>query len=112
MCRLLTSILLLMGITGFCQAQSADSLTITLPQAENLFLQKNLALLSQQYNIDINRALAQQARYWDNPVLLTDQNLYDGKFFRHEKVNNQPYGQVYLQLQQVIKTAGKRNKLI
>jgi len=112
MCRLLTSILLLMGITGFCQAQSADSLTITLPQAEKLFLQKNLALLSQQYNIDINRALAQQARYWDNPVLLTDQNLYDGKFFRHEKVNNQPYGQVYLQLQQVIKTAGKRNKLI
>jgi cobalt-zinc-cadmium efflux system outer membrane protein len=105
--------LLLIGFTGVCRAQSAgDSLALTLPQAEKLFLQKNLALLSQQYNIEIGRALVQQARYWDNPVLLTDQNLYDGKFFRHDKVNNQSYGQIYLQLQEVIKTAGKRNKLI
>lgn len=113
MCRSFFNILLLIGITCVCRAQMPrDSLALTLPDAEKIFLQKNLALLSQQYNIDINRALAQQARYWDNPVLLTDQNLYDGKFFRHEKVNNQTYGQIYLQLQQVIKTAGKRNKLI
>jgi cobalt-zinc-cadmium efflux system outer membrane protein len=89
-------------------AQKTDSLQLTLPEAEQLFLQKNLSLLAQQYNTDISRAVAQQAKYWDNPVLNTDQNIYDGKFFRH----NSNFGQVYIQLQQVIKTAGKRNKLV
>lgn len=104
---------LLLGILRTCTAQSpGDTLILTLPEAEKIFLQNNLALLSQQCNIDISKALVQQARYWDNPVLSTDQNLYDGKFFRHTKENNQTYGQIYLQLQQVIRTAGKRNKLI
>ncbi|MEP7278284.1 MAG: TolC family protein, partial [Bacteroidota bacterium] len=89
-------------------AQMPDSVFLTLADAEHIFLQKNLSLLAQQYNIDINKAQVQQAGYWDNPVLNTDQNIYDGKFFRH----NKEFGQVYIQLQQVIKTAGKRNKLI
>ncbi len=65
-------------------------------------------MLSQQYDVDINKALIQQNRYLDNPILNTDQNIYDGKFFRH----SQDYGQVFVQIQQLIKTAGKRNKLI
>ncbi len=90
------------------KAQHPDSVRVTLADAERIFLQKNLSLLAQQYNVDISSALLQQARYWDNPVLNTDQNIYDGKFFRH----NKDFGQVYIQLQQLIKTAGKRNKLI
>ena len=89
-------------------AQTPDSVTVTLADAERMFMQKNLSLLAQQYNIDISKAQAQQAAYWDNPVLNTDQNIYDGKFFRH----NKDFGQVYIQLQQLIRTAGKRNKLI
>ena len=100
-------------ITGFSfqfiQAQVAsDSLSISLPQAEQLFYQKNLAIIAQQYNIDITQAITLQNGFRDNPVLITDQNVYDGKFFRH----NDQYGQIYLQLQQLIRTAGKRNKLI
>ena len=113
MLRIFLCLQLLIGISSICKAQSTnDSTILTLPEAEKLFLQNNLALLSQQYNVDINKALVQQARYWDNPILLTDQNLYDGKFFRHTKEGGQTYGQIYVQLQQVIKTAGKRNKLI
>jgi cobalt-zinc-cadmium efflux system outer membrane protein len=85
-----------------------DSLALTIQEAEKIFLQKNLQLLARQYDVDINKALVQQNRYWDNPVLNTDQNIYDGKFFRH----NNDYGQIFVQIQQVIKTAGKRNKLI
>jgi cobalt-zinc-cadmium efflux system outer membrane protein len=103
--RLLTPLLI---ITCKVSAQSPDSVAITLQNAEKLFLQNNLSLLAQHYNIDINKALVQQAKYWDNPVLVTDQNIYDGKFFRH----NSDFGQIYLALQQEIKTAGKRNKLI
>src|SRR5438132_10768421 len=102
MLRTILCLQLLMGIFSNCQAQTPnDTLVLTLPEAEKLFLQKNLVLLTQQYNIDINKALVQQARYWDNPVLSTDQTLYDGKFFRHSKNDGQMYGQVYLQLQQV-----------
>jgi len=86
----------------------ADTLHLNLDSAESLFLRQNFSLLTQQYNIDINKALVQQAKYWDNPVLNTDQNIYDGKFFRH----NNDYGQIFVQIQQLIKTAGKRNKSI
>lgn len=106
--RLCRRLIFLLFITGKAGAQSPDSVQTTLQQAEKVFLQNNLLLLAQQYNVDISKAYVQQAKYWDNPVLNTDQNIYDGKFFRH----NKDFGQVYVQLQQVIKTAGKRNKLI
>ena len=106
--RLLRLVLFFVLAPPGMQAQTRDSIQITLPEAERIFLQKNLSLLAQQYNVDISKALVQQAKYWDNPVLNTDQNIYDGKFFRH----NKEFGQVYIQLQQLIKTAGKRNKQI
>lgn len=100
-------------IPGLLKAQTnIDTLKLTIPQAEEIFLQKNLTLIASQYNVEINKAFVQQAKVWDNPTLVTDQTLYDGKFFRHTKVNGVPYGEVYIQLQQVIRTAGKRNKLI
>jgi len=99
-------------IAGKSYAQKTDTLYLKFPEAEKIFLQNNLALLSARYDIDINKAYKQQARYWDNPVLNTDQNIYDGKFFRHKTVDGQEYGQIYVALQQLILTAGKRNKLI
>lgn len=89
-----------------------DTIRFSLHEAESIFLQKNLTLLAAKYNIDANQALVEQARLWDNPVLTTDQNIYDGakgdgKFFVH----NADRGQVYIQLTQLIKTAGKRSKL-
>jgi cobalt-zinc-cadmium efflux system outer membrane protein len=97
-----------MAYYSMAQPKTGDTLLLSMPESEKIFLEKNLALLAQQYNIDINKALVQQARYWDNPVLNTDQNIYDGKFFRH----NSQYGQIFIQIQQLIKTAGKRNRLI
>ncbi len=85
---------------------SADTVHLTLPEAEKVFLQKNLCLVAAKYNIDVNKALARQAALWDNPTLVTDQNVYDGNFFRH----TQNEGQVYIQLQQLIRTAGKIKK--
>jgi len=106
--RLPVLVLCLLLVSTITKSQMPDSVQVTLADAERIFLQKNLSLLAQQYNIDISKAQVQQAKYWDNPVLNTDQNVYDGKFFRH----NKDFGQVYIQLQQLIKTAGKRNKLI
>lgn len=96
------------------QSMPADTLRLTLPQAEQQFLQKNLTLLAGHFNVDASKALIDQARLWDNPVLITDQNIYaDGKFFSHGKtVNGQPNGQVFIQVQQLIKTAGKRSRQV
>lgn len=87
---------------------AADTLRISIPESEKLFLQNNLSLLAARYNIDASQALVKQAKYWDNPVLSTDQNIYDknGGFIAHNSTN----GQVYVQIMQLIKTAGKRNK--
>jgi cobalt-zinc-cadmium efflux system outer membrane protein len=83
-----------------------DTIRLSLPDAEKIFLQKNLSLLAAKYNVDANKALIQQAKLWDNPYLVTDQNIYDGKFFRHTS----DAGQVYIQVQQLIRTAGKIKK--
>ncbi|MGH2647125.1 MAG: TolC family protein, partial [Ginsengibacter sp.] len=87
---------------------ATDTLRISVADGEKLFLQNNLYLLAAKYNIDANRALIRQAKLWDNPEVSTDQNIYDrqGGFFKHDQTT----GQVYVQVMQLIKTAGKRNK--
>lgn len=102
-------------ITNNASAQvSQDTLSLTLRQAEQQFLQQNLTLLAGHFNVDANRALINQAKLWDNPVLITDQNVYTGrKFFNHGiSENGQPNGQVFIQIQQLIRTAGKRSKQV
>lgn len=106
---------LLLGLLFFLvknvAAQSnIDTVQLPFPAAEKIFLQNNLSLLAGKYNIDVNKALIQQAKLWDNPVLSTDQNLYDqqGGFFKH----NSETGTFYVQVMQLIRTAGKRNKAV
>jgi cobalt-zinc-cadmium efflux system outer membrane protein len=87
-----------------------DTLKLTFKEAEKSFLENNLSLLAQKYNVDAAQALVKQAKLWDNPTLSTDQNITDAhkKFFDHSNGN----GQILVQLSQVFKTAGKRGKQI
>ena len=99
----------------YAQVQSLpapDTLRLEFRQAEKMFLDNNLQLLAEHYNIQSSQALVEQAKKWDNPVLNTDQNIYSGnKFFQHGKdANGNPQGEVFAQVQQLIKTAGKRGK--
>ncbi len=100
---------LLIAVSRGAHAQT-DTLKITFKDAEKAFLDKNLNLLAQKYNVDAAQALVKQAKLWDNPVLSTDQNITDAnkKYFDHSNGN----GQVFVQLSQLIKTAGKRGKQI
>lgn len=101
-----TFLFALLLFTAQAKAQLPDTLHLSLPEAEKIFLQKNLSLLASKYSIDANKVLIKQAKLWDNPILNTDQNIYDGKFFQH----NTNAGQAYVQIMQLIKTAGKRSK--
>lgn len=114
MCKMKT-LLFLLVIFFFCNTSRAsaqtDTLKINFQDAEKQFLENNLSLLAQKYNIEASKALIQQAKLWDNPVLSTDQNIWDGgsrKFFNH----NNGGGQVFVQLSQVFATAGKRGKQV
>lgn len=105
-----TLLVLFLNITSFQASAQLDTLKITFPDAEKTFLENNIGLIAQKYNVQASKALIQQAKLWDNPYLATDQNLYDNtrKFFNHTDGN----GEIYLVVSQVIKTAGKRGKEI
>ncbi|MBS1739802.1 MAG: TolC family protein [Bacteroidetes bacterium] len=92
----------------------ADTLRFELKDVERIFFEKNLQLLAQHYQVEADKAIVQQARLWDNPLLVTDQNIYSNhKFFEHSNNPDGTYnGQYYVQIQQLIKTAGKRGKVI
>ena len=114
-CRYIaTGFAMLLSMHLSAQYSIADTLSLTIQQAEERFVQKNLTLLAGHFNVDANKALIDQAKLWDNPILITDQNIYaGGKFFSHGKtVNGQPNGQVFIQVQQLIKTAGKRARQV
>jgi cobalt-zinc-cadmium efflux system outer membrane protein len=88
----------------------ADTVTLTLVDVENKFLQNNLNLLASSFNIDASRALILQAKLWDNPTIYLEQNIYNkytGKVFDAGKT-----GQNIVQVQQLILLAGKRNKRV
>lgn len=101
----------LVFLISFKANAQTDTLKLNFQDAEKQFLQNNLSLIAQKYNVESTRALISQAKLWDNPTLSTDQNIWDGyskKLFDHSN----GYGQVFVQLSQVFQTAGKRGKQV
>ena len=98
-------------ISGVAFAQpKQDTLRLSLSSAEKMFLDSNLQLLAQRYNIDANQALVIQARLWPNPNFQVSHGLYSGalnKFFPTGRNDETTLG-----LSQLILLAGKRNKQI
>lgn len=96
-----------------------DTLRLTLPQAEQRFLQKNFVLLAQKFNVNLAEAAVEQAKLWDNPNLQVELNAYNpntGGVFPLTNATgdpNNPSGGAYMfQLQQMINLAGRRSKLV
>jgi cobalt-zinc-cadmium efflux system outer membrane protein len=83
-----------------------DSMAITLQQAEDSFLTKNLSLIAQKYSIDSAKATVITARLWDNPEIDFSNAFYNTlthNFFEPDE---------NIQVSQLIRLAGKRNKAI
>jgi cobalt-zinc-cadmium efflux system outer membrane protein len=106
------SCFLLMFFSGVSlQLYAQDTLKITLPEAETIFLKKNLTLLAQKYNIDIARAQIIQARLYNNPNISLSSAIYNPDAKKWFDVSNAT-GEYSIALQQLILLAGKRNKQI
>ena len=94
-----------------------DVLKITVEQAEKQFLEKNLLLLAERYNINIADAAIVQAKVLNNPTIgVGDINFWNPKSAAEElEFSPASFGKGIIfsaELEQVIRTAGKRKKLI
>lgn len=87
-----------------------DTLRVTLEQVQSKFIDQNLDLIAQRYNMDAGEAMVKQARLFSNPSFSMSRELYSGekkKFF--DTGSNAEYS---LQVQQLFSIAGKRHNEI
>ncbi len=102
---------------AFVHAQT-DSLSLTLAQAEQQFLQKNFVLLAQKYNVNVAEAAKEQAKLWYNPNLFVETNLYNGysgkllPYGRNSDLYNPTNSVINLQVQQIVSLVKLRSKLV
>lgn len=97
-------------ILSFFSSRAADTLKVTLSEAEDMFLKQNLHLLAQKFNIDEQKAYIIQARLWSNPNFQFEQNIYNpinGRWFDVTKT-----GETIAQIEQLFTLGGKRNKRV
>ena len=95
--------------TSYSQVRQ-DTISLNLAEAEQIFVQKNLLLIADKFNIQIARANVIQAGLWDNPSIYLEQNIYNPlnkRYFDYTYT-----GENVVQIQQLFLLAGKRNKRV
>lgn len=113
-------LLLLRAQLFYAQTSPPDTVSMSFADAQQLFIKNNFLLLAQRYNTDIARAAKKQAKLWSNPVFFAEINAYNPhtKTWFNTGSYTDPatgatnYGTYDLQLNQLVQTACKRNKLI
>ncbi|WP_460635779.1 TolC family protein [Larkinella harenae] len=87
-----------------------DSLRLSRRQADSLFIKNNLLLLAGRFRIEAGQAEVIQARLYDNPTVSVEVSAYNTERNRALDVGRQ--GQKIISVEQLLYTAGKRNKRI
>jgi cobalt-zinc-cadmium efflux system outer membrane protein len=110
----LVIVLVALSSVSFTDAQSTafqkDTLQLPLDSAENIFLQNNLLLLAQKYNIDAAKALIIQAKLYPNPNISFSSVFYQTQTKKILPVGSD--GEIQSSISQMILLARKRNKQI
>jgi cobalt-zinc-cadmium efflux system outer membrane protein len=92
---------------GTCTAQN-DTLRLDFATAERLFDERNLLVRARRTEALGERALVPQAKAWDNPNFYLEQNIYNQ--FTRTPLPLGSDGETTVQLQQLVRLAGKRLK--
>ena len=87
---------------------AADTVRLTLPEAEQRFFQNNLAVLAQQYNITVAQAQAVQARLVDNPTLYVEQDVLRRRIARPTVPEGTRGSEAIVTVQQLFSLVGRR----
>jgi cobalt-zinc-cadmium efflux system outer membrane protein len=94
-------------LTAALHAQ--DTLRLSIRQADSLFLQNNLEILAEKYQIDIAKSVEVQDKLWNNPTFGVEISAYNPSRGALDVGRN---GQKAFTIQQLITRAGKRNKQV
>ena len=93
-----------------------ETVNMTVEQAEKRFLENNLQLLAERCNVDMADAAIVQAKLWNNPTIgVGDLNFWHPNVAEELDISKASFGNKIafsLELEQMIRTAGKRRKLI
>jgi len=96
---------------GLIRSHAQDTLHISIQDAEKQFIDKNLSLLAERYNIDAARAQVIQAKLYPNPNINLAGNIYNPDQKKWGDISNKT-GEYAVGVQQLILLAGKRNKQV
>lgn len=98
------------------QLHAQDTLKLSHKEAETLFLQNNLLLISEKLNIETQQAAVIQAKTWHNPEFaISEVNLWENSTIEPSPPFFGNFGrnrQIAFELNQLVQTAGKRAKLV
>src|SRR6476469_1783539 len=109
--RLYKTIAIALFLFRVSVTHAQDTARITLAEADARFIQANLQLLAQRYSTDISKAQIIQAKLFDNPNISAEAALVNPVNQKVLDVSNAT-GQYAIQVQQLIRLAGKRNKQV
>ncbi|MBC7722830.1 MAG: TolC family protein [Pedobacter sp.] len=81
---------------------------------EKIFLEKNLQVLAQKYNVEVAKALIIQAKLWPNPNINISNGIYNTQNKRFFQIadRDSTFGEQGIQLSQLIVLAGKIKKQV
>src|SRR5690606_15048182 len=109
-------ILLYVCINAGLQVHAQQTLHLSRQEAEALFLQNNLLLISEKLNIESQKAEVIQARMWSNPEFsIGELNLWKNSTVEPSPpfvVNSGRNQQIALDFRKLSPTAWKRSNLI
>lgn len=102
--------LLLLLLPLYTARAQTSAISLSLPESEKQFIDRNLVLIAERYNIDIAEAQFRQAKLIENPVVSFDQNVYNRLNSKYFDFGSN--GQSAVDLDQLIYIAGQRNNRI
>lgn len=94
----------------FSSFAQGDTLSLTISQADKMFVAANFQLMASSMNIEAQKAQEIQAKLYPNPILTADFNAIDPENSKIFHVGSD--GQQSLQLEQLIILGGKRKAQI
>ena len=106
------SFLVLLFSSSYISGQECykDVKSISISEADSIFLSKNLLLLAEKYNVGAAKAQIVQAKLFNNITFNVSQNVYDPE--RKLWFDASTKGETAASFQRLFLLAGKRNKLI
>lgn len=91
-----------------CSQVKDTTVLLTLTQAKAELVKSNLSLLASHYDVDIAEADLIQAKLWNNPLFVWNQDLYSVELNQYFNYRNQRL----IQIEQVISIAGKHTNTV